>query len=64
MTGSSTPDLIENHKILNDMVHEMDKTRLTTMACVSMCDMHDPMYRFPMWFPTTIISDGTAEMFL
>lgn len=42
MTGSSTPDLIENHKILNDMVHEMDKTRLTTMACVSMCDMHDP----------------------
>lgn len=42
MTGSSTPDLMENHKILNDMVHEMDPTRLTTMAVVSMCDMHDP----------------------
>ena len=26
MTGASNPDLIENHKILNDMVHEMDKT--------------------------------------
>ena len=27
MTGSSTPDLLENHNILNDMVHEMDRTR-------------------------------------
>lgn len=42
MAGSSTPDLLENHNILNDMVHEMDKTRLTTMAVVSMCDIHDP----------------------
>ena len=35
--GANDPDLIENHKILNDMVHEMDKTRLTTIAAVSMC---------------------------
>ena len=47
MTGSSTPDLIENHKILNDMVHEMDNTRLTTMAVVSMCDIHDPYIQIP-----------------
>lgn len=47
MTGASNPDLIENHKILNDMVHEMDKTRLTTMACVSMCDIHDPYVQIP-----------------
>ena len=35
MNGAKDPDLLENHYILNDMVHEMDKTRLTTMACVS-----------------------------
>ncbi len=47
MTGASTPDLLENHNILNDMVHEMDKTRLTTMAVVSMCDIHDPYIQIP-----------------
>ena len=42
MTGSSTPDLLENHRILNDLVHRLDRTRLTTVAVVSMCDIHDP----------------------
>ena len=37
--NGATPDLIENHHILNNMCHEMDKTRLTTMAVVSMCSM-------------------------
>ena len=35
-------DLIENHNILNDLCHSMDKTRLTTVACVSMAKMDDP----------------------
>ncbi|MBQ6886556.1 MAG: glycoside hydrolase family 2 protein [Lachnospiraceae bacterium] len=47
MTGKSNPDMIENHNILNDMVHEMDKTRLTTIAVVSMCDIHDPYIQIP-----------------
>ncbi len=47
MTGASTEDLLENHRILNDLVHEMDKTRFTTMAVVSMCDMHDPYIQIP-----------------
>lgn len=47
MSGSSTPDLLENHNILNDLAHEMDKTRLTTMAVVSMCDIHDPYIQIP-----------------
>ena len=47
MSGKSTEDLLENHNILNDMVHEMDKTRLTTMAVVSMCDIHDPYIQIP-----------------
>ncbi len=39
MKGEKDPDLLENHHILNDLCHEMDKTRLTTMAVVSMCPM-------------------------
>ncbi|MGN0747104.1 MAG: glycoside hydrolase family 2 TIM barrel-domain containing protein [Aristaeellaceae bacterium] len=31
------PDLLDNHVKLNDMVHQMDSTRLTTLAAVSMC---------------------------
>ena len=46
MKGSSE-DLLENHRILNDMCHEMDKTRLTTIACVSMCSMDDPYVQIP-----------------
>ncbi len=39
--AGSTPDLIKNHKDLNDLVHSMDKTRLTTIAVVSMCSPDD-----------------------
>ena len=42
MSGEADEDLMENHHILNDLAHEMDPTRLTTMAVVSMCDMHNP----------------------
>ena len=46
MNGSDD-DLLENHTLLNDMVHEMDKTRLTTIAVVSMCDIHDKYIQIP-----------------
>ena len=39
MDGAKDPDLIANHRRLNDLVHEMDKTRPTTVACISMCDI-------------------------
>ncbi len=45
--GGSDEDLMENHRILNDMCHEMDKTRLTTVAAVSMCKMDDPYLQIP-----------------
>ena len=45
--GGSDEDLLENHRILNDLVHEMDKTRLTTIAAVSMCKMDDPYLQIP-----------------
>ncbi|MDD6226479.1 MAG: glycoside hydrolase family 2 TIM barrel-domain containing protein, partial [Bacilli bacterium] len=45
--SGSNEDLLENHKILNDLAHEMDKTRLTTMAIVSMCSIDDPYIKIP-----------------
>ena len=47
MKGDSDPDLLENHRILNDLVHEMDKTRLTTIAAVSPCPIDSPYIQIP-----------------
>jgi len=47
MAGEDDPDLIENHNILNDLVHEMDKTRKTVMACISMCKIDAPYIQIP-----------------
>ena len=45
--GGSDDDLLENHRILNNLAHEMDKTRKTTIAAVSMCKMDDPYLQIP-----------------
>ncbi len=45
--GGSDDDLMENHIILNDLCHEMDPTRLTTIAAVSMCSLDDPYLQIP-----------------
>ena len=45
--GGSTADLLENHRLLNDLCHEMDPTRLTTIAAVSMCKLDDPYLLIP-----------------
>jgi len=45
--GGAAEDMMDNHRVLNDMVHEMDKTRLTTIAAVSMCKMDDPYLQIP-----------------
>ena len=47
MRGAEDADLLENHDILNDLCHEMDPTRLTTMACVSMCPMDSRIVQIP-----------------
>ena len=47
MKGADDPDLIENHHILNNLCHEWDKTRPTTMAVISMCDMDSEYVRIP-----------------
>ena len=40
--SGSTPDLVKNHKDLNDLCHKLDKTRPTTIASVTMCSPDDP----------------------
>lgn len=30
-------DMLDNHRMLNDLCHEMDPTRLTTLACYAVC---------------------------
>ena len=47
MSGANDPDLLENHYILNDLVHSMDKTRLTTMACLTAVDMNEKYVHIP-----------------
>lgn len=39
IAGAADPDLIRNHRKLNDICHEMDSTRLTTIASVTMCSI-------------------------
>ena len=39
--GAADESLIKNHKMLNEMCHEMDKTRLTTIAAVSVCNIDE-----------------------
>ena len=45
--GGSDADLLDNHRVLNDLCHKLDKTRLTTIAAVSMCKMDDPYLQIP-----------------
>lgn len=47
MHGADDPDLLENHRILNDLCHKMDPTRLTTIAVVSMCSMDSEYIQIP-----------------
>ena len=47
MNGEKDPDLIENHRILNDLCHKMDPTRLTTVAVVSMCSIDAEYLKIP-----------------
>lgn len=45
--NGSSEDLLENHRILNDLAHNLDRTRLTAMAVVSMCPTDDPYIKVP-----------------
>lgn len=36
-------DMLDNHHVLNDLCHQMDATRLTTLACYAMCGPFNPV---------------------
>ena len=40
-------DLLENHRLLNELCHRMDHTRLTTMANVFMLETDSPILQIP-----------------
>ena len=40
-------DLLENHRLLNELCHRMDTTRLTTMANVFMLETDSPILNIP-----------------
>ncbi|MBQ3194295.1 MAG: glycoside hydrolase family 2 protein [Oscillospiraceae bacterium] len=45
--GGKNDDCVDNHVALNALVHELDKTRPTTMAHVFMLEMEDPFVMLP-----------------
>ena len=47
MVGNADEATLANHHLLNDLCHEMDKTRFTTMACFTAAPMTDPYVQIP-----------------
>ena len=39
--GGATPAIVQNHKMLNDLVHSIDKTRPTTEAVLTACNINE-----------------------
>jgi len=46
-SGSVTDDLMENHRLLNELCHKLDQTRPTTMAHVFMLETESPLIDVP-----------------
>ena len=46
-SGTVSKDLLDNHRVLNDLCHSMDKTRPTTMAHVFMLETDSPLIDIP-----------------
>lgn len=47
MKGDRDPDMLENHRMLNELCHSLDKTRLTAIAAVSPCPIDSPYIKIP-----------------
>ena len=47
MKGDRDPDLLENHRQLNELCHTMDPTRPTVVAAISMCPTDSPYLEIP-----------------
>ncbi len=47
MGGYDKEELLENHRILNDLAHRLDSTRYTTVAALTVCSTDDAYLRIP-----------------
>ncbi len=47
MGGEPNEDLLENHRLLNNLAHQLDPTRKTVMACLSTCDPDWELVKLP-----------------
>lgn len=68
MNGAADSSLLDNHRKLNDLVHKLDKTRLTTMAVLSMCSPSEEYVSIPDvvsynhyfgWYGGNVAMNGT-----
>ena len=47
MDGAKDPDMIKNHRVLNDLVHKMDSTRQSVIACITTCGIDEEYVHIP-----------------
>lgn len=45
--GGESEDLLENHRALNALCHQLDPARPTAMACLSMLETDSPLLKIP-----------------
>lgn len=45
--GGAGPDMMENHRLLNELCHKLDQTRPTAMAHAYMLEMENPLVTLP-----------------
>lgn len=68
MNGAADSSLLENHRKLNELAHKLDKTRLTTIAVLSMCSPSEEYVTIPDvisynhyfgWYGGNVAMNGT-----
>lgn len=47
VVGEVTEEKVENHRLLNDLAHKLDSTRLTVMAHENRCPFNSPLQYIP-----------------
>lgn len=47
MDGAKNRDMIREHRVLNQLVHDLDKTRPTVIACLSTCKIDEEYVHIP-----------------
>ena len=43
ISTKNNKDMLDNHRVLNDLIHEMDPSRPTTLACYAVCGPFNPV---------------------